>query len=233
MEEMIKITETKGKKTVSAKELYEFLGHNKAVWKRWYKKNIEQNPFATEGKDWIGFNTRLNHNDTKDFTLTLEFAKKLAMMSKTEKGNMIQEYFLKMEKLAHQIFRPTPTIEDHTKKEIQIKNSKEVNAYQYTLGGVESVVEYNRMNCKIHTGKYPNEIKAEAKKNNLPSKMRTSAKEVIRNTDPISACSMSLTDDMVKMGGNLEEAAKISNTHGRAIFAYMLNNGIVPGELRK
>jgi hypothetical protein len=44
-------------------------------------------------------------------------------------------------------------------------------------------------------------------------------------------CAMSLTDDMVKMGGDHEKAAEISNKHGREVFKFMLENGMIPGEL--
>lgn len=232
MEDLIKISQNKGKKTVSAKELYDFLGLAKSQWKRWFKRNIIENPFALESVDWIGFDIVSNGNTTSDFAISLDLAKKLSMMAKTEKGEEARNYFLKMEKVAIQSFTPTPRLEDHTRKEVQIQNSKEVNSYRYQLGGLESVIEYNRLNCKLHTGKYPSEIKAEAKKNRLPSKIRTSAKEILRNTEPVTACAMSLTDDMVKMGADIKESAKLSNTHGREIFSFMLKNGIMPGELR-
>ena len=98
MEALIKITENNGKKAVSARELYEGLGYNSAVWARWYKKNIVNNKFAIENEDWVGFNTMLNGNDTKDFILSIDFAKKLSMLARTEKGEQIRNYFIEVEK---------------------------------------------------------------------------------------------------------------------------------------
>ena len=98
MEALIKITENNGKKSVSARELYEGLGYNSAVWARWYKKNIVNNQFAIENEDWVGFNTMLNGNDTKDFILSIDFAKKLSMLARTEKGEQIRNYFIEVEK---------------------------------------------------------------------------------------------------------------------------------------
>ena len=98
MEALIKITENNGKKAVSARELYEGLGYNSAVWARWYKKNIVNNQFAIENEDWVGFNTMLNGNDTKDFILSIDFAKKLSMLARTEKGEQIRNYFIEVEK---------------------------------------------------------------------------------------------------------------------------------------
>lgn len=75
MQELIKITEQDGKQVTSARELYEFLGMSKAVWARWAKMNIEENPFAAEHEDWEGFNIMLNGNQTKDYMITLDFDK--------------------------------------------------------------------------------------------------------------------------------------------------------------
>lgn len=101
MQELIKVTINKqGFKVVSAKDLYDYLEYNVAHWTRWYKKNIENNPFATEGVDWEGFTLRVSGNETKDFALTIEFAKKIAMMSRTEKGEQARNYFLECEREA-------------------------------------------------------------------------------------------------------------------------------------
>lgn len=77
LNELIPIQENNGKKAVSARALYEFLGYNKAVWKRWYEKNILNNAYAEESVDWGGFNIELNGNETMDFALSIKFAKKL------------------------------------------------------------------------------------------------------------------------------------------------------------
>ena len=100
MKELIKITEQNGTKAVSARELYEFLGYNKAVWSRWYQKNIIDNEFAFENIDYQTLNIMLNGNETKDFALSIEFAKKISMMARTEKGEEARRYFIECEKLA-------------------------------------------------------------------------------------------------------------------------------------
>lgn len=100
MNELIRITENNGKQAVSARELYERLGYNLAAWSRWYKKNITGNQFAIEGQDYIGFNTMLNGNNVQDFALSLDFAKRLSMMARTEIGEQIRNYFIEVEKRA-------------------------------------------------------------------------------------------------------------------------------------
>lgn len=98
MNELIKVTEKDGKKLVSARELYEFLGFDKSQWSRWYKKNIENMPFAVEFEDWQGFDTMSNGNKTKDFAITVDFAKRLSMIARTEKGEKARRYFIECEK---------------------------------------------------------------------------------------------------------------------------------------
>ena len=107
MQELIKIeTNDKGTKVVSAKELYEFLGMNKAVFARWAKKNIEDNKFSFENQDWKGFNMMLNGNESKDYALTLDFAKRLAMMARTERGEQARQYFISCEKKLYELSKP-------------------------------------------------------------------------------------------------------------------------------
>ncbi len=102
MQEIIKlIPNEQGSKAVSARALYDYLGYDKSQWKRWYKKNIEENPFAPQNQDWVVFDMMSSTDGgrpTKDFALSLEFAKKLAMMSRTEKGEQARNYFLECEK---------------------------------------------------------------------------------------------------------------------------------------
>lgn len=98
MNELIKVTEKDGKQVVSARELYEFLGLDKSQWARWYKTNILENPFALKDVDYVGFDIVSNGNLTKDFALTLDFAKRVAMLTRSEKGEQVRVYFVECEK---------------------------------------------------------------------------------------------------------------------------------------
>lgn len=89
--------------TVSARELYNKLGLNKAVISRWLDKNIVNNEFAIEGEDYMGFNIMLNGNEVKDYKISIDFAKKLCMMARTPQGERVRQYFLKCEEKARNI----------------------------------------------------------------------------------------------------------------------------------
>ncbi|CUN12706.1 ORF6C domain-containing protein [Turicibacter sanguinis] len=100
--ELIKVTTNEqGQKLVSARDLYLGLGLDKSQWARWSKKNIEQNDFFKENKDWVGFDIVSSGNVTKDFAISLEFAKHIAMMARTEKSHEYRNYFIECEKVVH------------------------------------------------------------------------------------------------------------------------------------
>lgn len=83
---------------VSAKELYLGLGLNKSNWSRWYISNIQKNEFYQENVDWIGVRHNDEGNEMQDFAISLEFAKHIAMMARSEKSHEYRNYFIECEK---------------------------------------------------------------------------------------------------------------------------------------
>lgn len=83
----------------TAKKLYEFLELDKSHYSRWCKKNIINNQFAEENTDYWAFamNGEWGGQATTDYKLTASFAKKLAMVSGSERGEEAREYFLRTE----------------------------------------------------------------------------------------------------------------------------------------
>lgn len=86
----------------TARKLYEFLGMDKSNYSRWIRNNITENQFATENEDFVRF---VINDETptggkiarEDFRLSCNFAKKLSMMSKSEKGEQARQYFVRVE----------------------------------------------------------------------------------------------------------------------------------------
>lgn len=97
---------------VEAKELYQSLGLNSAHWAKWHSRNIDNNPFAVEGEDYQGFTQWVSGNKTKNYLLSIHFAKKLAMQVRTEKGEQVRDYFLECEELAKR--QVVPQLPDFT-----------------------------------------------------------------------------------------------------------------------
>lgn len=94
---------------VDAKELYERLGLESTQWARWSKQNIQDNPFALEGTDYGVYDLMTNTRGgrpTTNYALSIDFAKKLAMQVRTEKGEQVRNYFLECERIAQQTIMP-------------------------------------------------------------------------------------------------------------------------------
>ena len=98
--ELIKVSHSGDKPTISAQELYLFLGMAPSQWSRWSKKNIENNEFVNRGEDWEGFDLMSSGNKSMDYEITLDFAKRISMMAKTERGEQARSYFIECEKKA-------------------------------------------------------------------------------------------------------------------------------------
>lgn len=107
MNELIRVSQNEnGQQVVSARELYAYLGYENSQFARWAKSKILENGFSIENEDWIGFDIVVEGNKIKDYALSLDFAKRLSMMAKTEKGEEVRNYFIECEKKATQVMLP-------------------------------------------------------------------------------------------------------------------------------
>jgi anti-repressor protein len=97
MQQLIKITEQKGQKIVSARELYKFLGATER-FSNWIERQFQYG--FEENIDYVGckeFNTLANQ-ELEDYALTLDTAKEISMLQKSEKGKQARQYFIQCEK---------------------------------------------------------------------------------------------------------------------------------------
>lgn len=104
MNELINIkTNETGEPSVSGRELHEFLGVE-TPYRKWIPRMIEYG--FTEGKD---FNTDKNvrvgeegnrevARELTDHLLTIDMAKEIAMIQRTERGKQARQYFIQVEK---------------------------------------------------------------------------------------------------------------------------------------
>lgn len=152
--------------TVSAREVYEFLELNPSHFHRWTRKYISKNDLSVLGEDYFEFSPlRAKNSSTnalgagrpqKDYQLTIQFAKKLCMMSKTPKGEQIRNYFLAIEKKlesASKILPNAPTYLIHEQKSEQLDNSKGARSLHFRSGGVSEYKGYSKELVEAVTGK--------------------------------------------------------------------------------
>lgn len=85
----------------TATKLYGFLELNPSNYSKWFKKNIIENQFAEENVDYFPFvlqyESAVKEKERQDAKLTANFAKKLSMMQKNEKGEEARAYFIQIE----------------------------------------------------------------------------------------------------------------------------------------
>lgn len=109
MNELIKISETKiGEEliqTVSARDLHEYLD-SKAVFGNWIKDQIDRADL-TQAIDFTVINNFITDETAfggkrkiKDYYLTIDAGKNIAMMSGTVNGKEVRKYFIECEKIA-------------------------------------------------------------------------------------------------------------------------------------
>jgi len=103
MQEIIKINQNEqGEARVSARELYQALEVKKSYrFNQWFDTNSKQ---LIEDEDYRGVVVTTQQNQygglqqLQDFSLTVDAAKQMALMSGTEKGREVRMYFIQVEK---------------------------------------------------------------------------------------------------------------------------------------
>ena len=85
----------------TAQKLYEWLELDETHYARWAKVNILENPYADEGSDYSPIKASEKQgrgNFATDYKLSASFAKKLAMSTRSERGEQARIYFLQCER---------------------------------------------------------------------------------------------------------------------------------------
>jgi phage anti-repressor protein len=117
MNELIKITEKDGKQVVSARELHEFLikdakgGQIGEQFNHWIERKLEygytQNEdYITIQYDYLGNQISSQSENQhvrvhkRDYILTMDTAKEMAMTQNNDKGKQARKYFIECEKIA-------------------------------------------------------------------------------------------------------------------------------------
>ncbi|HFG0566946.1 TPA: antA/AntB antirepressor family protein, partial [Flavobacterium psychrophilum] len=96
MNQLITITENNGNKAVSARELHAFL-EVKTDFKDWMPRMIEYG--FEEGLDFSSFlSESTGGRPSKEYALTLDTAKEISMLQRTDKGKQARRYFIAIEK---------------------------------------------------------------------------------------------------------------------------------------
>jgi phage anti-repressor protein len=118
MNELIRIQDFNGKKAVSARDLYDFLGIKKdfTTWcKRMFGYDFE------EGTDFPPIRGESSGGrPSLDYALSIDCAKELSMLQRTQKGKRARQYFIECEKQLKEISVKPLSIAEILQQSIQL-----------------------------------------------------------------------------------------------------------------
>jgi len=126
------------KQTVDARTLWRELG-SRRDFSSWIKAKVINNPFFEENTDYIlliksGEQDLHGGHNRKDYALTLETAKKVAMAEQTVKGNDVRDYFIECEQKAQQ---PAALSEDEIVLQALTIQNKKIQALASQVAELE------------------------------------------------------------------------------------------------
>lgn len=111
--ELIKIAKDEnGNSVVSGRDLHEFLEVNEK-YTQWFNRMMGYG--FTENVDFISFSEKtekLGGRPKVDHALTLDMAKEISMIQRTEKGKQARQYFIEVEKAFKEQYRLPQTPEE-------------------------------------------------------------------------------------------------------------------------
>ena len=151
MNELIKIIEKDGQRAVSARELHQFL-EVQSKFIDWFNRRIDEYGFI-EGEDYQEVFLKNEKNDnggrpSKEYALTLDMAKELSMVEKTEKGKQARRYFIEMEKIALQ----GKLLPSNKNKDLQLElfDLIRANLLKGDLAAVAKEYGFNKNTVKVY-----------------------------------------------------------------------------------
>jgi anti-repressor protein len=101
MNDLIKVTYNSDRPTTSARDLWEFLDKPYSQFTKWFDQYKDYG--FTENQDFRAISEKFltaqgNESTRTDYEITVDMAKELAMLQKSEKGKMARQYFINLEK---------------------------------------------------------------------------------------------------------------------------------------
>ena len=133
--ELIKIIEREGRQLVSGRELHEFL-EIRTKYKDWFRRMVEYG--FEEEIDFIRVAQKRATNNLKnpvttviDHAISIDMAKEISMIQRTEKGKAARQYFINCEKKLKEIKKLSPmelmelqfkALKEQEEKIIQVEN---------------------------------------------------------------------------------------------------------------
>lgn len=147
--ELIKITTNEnGEQLVSGRELHEFLEVG-TPYDKWFPRMCEYG--FSEGTDFSTFLSESTGGRPKtNHAMTLDMAKEISMIQRTEKGKQARQYFIEVEKEYKEVQKRLPNTREAI-QQLLLQGVEEVNQRVDVMEERLSNVEEN---AKLDTGDY-------------------------------------------------------------------------------
>lgn len=145
--ELIKVTkDEQGNSVVSGRDLHEFLEVN-TPYTQWFERMVGYG--FTENVDFIGLSQKsekpIGGRPTVDHALTLDMAKEISMIQRTEKGKQARRYFIEVEKAFKEQYRLPQTPEEKLAltMEVTTRLNKRIGKIEEDLEDIKNKQEIN------------------------------------------------------------------------------------------
>lgn len=224
MNELVKISKTEKGEVVSARELHSFF-EIKTPFTTWIKRMLDYG--FEENLDYQAINIFVSHKNKVggtnkvDYALTLDCAKQISMVQRSEKGKQARLYFIKCEKIARQYNSLNDVEKEGIKRANQVEGTFGVREYLVDRfgksKGVSVFIWWSKASHKGITGRTTKQTKKIGLDKGLKSKDRASAKEIVRTIEPHNAFGMYVADLSVMGGASSELAINIGKQASKTI----------------
>ncbi len=150
--ELIKIIEREGRQLVSGRELHEFL-EIRTKYKDWFRRMVEYG--FEEEIDFIRVAQKRATNNLKnpvttviDHAISIDMAKEISMIQRTEKGKIARQYFINCEKKLKAVKKLSP-MELMELQFIALKEQKEkIEQVENRVDKLEEDMPLFQIDCK-------------------------------------------------------------------------------------
>lgn len=123
----------------TARKLYEWLELDDSNYTRWLKSNIVDNPYTEDGFDYSSLMTKNNGRGRpmQDCKISASLAKKLAMASRSDRGEEARDYFIGCEQALKRVAEQ--------KRQTELERAKGIAVRQALTKAIQQSGENERM----------------------------------------------------------------------------------------
>jgi phage anti-repressor protein len=224
MKELVKISKTEKGEVVSARELHSFF-EVKTHFTTWIKRMLDYGFELNTDYQPINIferhSNKIGGTNKLDYALSLDTAKQISMVQRSEKGKQARLYFIKCEKIARQYSSLNQVEREGIKRVNQVEGTFGVRDYLVNRfgksKGVSIFIWWSKSSHKGITGRTTQKTKKIGIEMGLKSKDRASAKEIVRTIEPHNAFGLYVADLSVMGGASSELAINIGKQASKTI----------------